>query len=231
MRIGVLEAGAPPAALVGRFGRYPEMFRALLGDGYAWTTYRTLDGALPGRPEDHDAYIVTGSPAGVYDDEPWIGPLLDFLRAAKGKAKLVGVCFGHQAMAQAFGGQVAKSAKGWGVGLHAYEVREAAPWMTPAAASVAVAASHQDQVARPPPGARVLASSDFTPFGMLAYADQPAISIQLHPEFAPDFARALIESRRGARLDAVLADAAVDSLREPNDRELVGAWIKRFLEG
>ena len=228
MKLGVLETGAPPEELKPRFGSYADMFQALLGEGYDWRTYDVQAGRWPDRAEDNDAYLVTGSSSGVYDGDPWIGQLMDFLRQAKGRAKLVGVCFGHQAMAEAFGGKVIKSPKGWGVGLHSYDVLEAEPWMdrTPA---IAIPASHQDQVVELPPAARVIAASSFTPFGMLDYADQPAISIQLHPEFDPAYAEALIENRRGSRYQQAEADAAIASLHRPNDNSRVGGWIRRFL--
>ena len=99
-----------------------------------------------------DAYVITGSAAGAYDDLPWIAPLSNFLTDVKGRAKLVGVCFGPQMMAQAFGGQVVKSPKGWGVGLHTYRITTKEPWMD-SAAPIAIAVSHQDQVVALPPGA------------------------------------------------------------------------------
>lgn len=228
MKLGILETGAPPEGLRPRFGSYGEMFRALIGEDHDWRAYDLQAGQWPGQAEDNDAYLITGSSSGVYDPEPWIGQLIDFLRQAKGRTKLVGVCFGHQAMAEAFGGKVIKSPKGWGVGLHSYDVRRTEPWMD-AAKAIAVPASHQDQVVELPPGAKVLASSAFTPFGMLDYGDQPAISIQLHPEFDPAFAEALIEQRRGTRFNDAEADAALASLRAPNDRSQVGGWIQRFL--
>lgn len=226
MRIGILETGAPPAGLVATHGRYDAMLRALIGPGHDYTTYDVAAGDLPDRPEDYDAYIVTGSPAGVYEDFPWIAALKDFLRAAKGMAKLVGICFGHQIMAEAFGGRVEKSDKGWGVGLHRYDVVSPEDWMDDAA-TVAVPASHQDQIVAKPPHAHVVAASAFSPFGALAYDDQPAISFQFHPEFDPAFAAALIEGRR----DGVPgADAAIESLNAPNDNARVGRWIRTFLE-
>ena len=213
-----------------KFGDYPAMFRQLLGERHDWTDYDVRAGHWPGRVEDHDAFIVTGSSAGVYDHDPWIGDLLEFLRGAAGRTRLVGVCFGHQAMAQAFGGAVIKSPKGWGIGLHRYDVAAAAPWMDPVPA-FAIPASHQDQVVELPPGARVLAGSDFTPFGMIEYPGRDAVSIQLHPEFDPGYAEALIENRRGSRYSPEQADAAVASLHGPNDRARFGTWITRFLEG
>ena len=231
MRIGILKTGRPPWPAIPRFGTYPDMFMGLLGaDAYDWRTYAADEGEYPAAPEDCDAYIVTGSSAGVYDSDPWIGQLLDFLRAAKGRAKLVGVCFGHQAMAQAFGGQVIKSPKGWGIGEHDYRIVSREPWMDEAPA-MRLPASHQDQVVSLPPGAEVIAASDFTPFAGLAWRDQPAISMQPHPEFDPAFAATLIEARRGKVYAEDEAALALASFESPDDRARVGRWIAAFLDG
>ncbi|HEX8216066.1 MAG TPA: type 1 glutamine amidotransferase [Allosphingosinicella sp.] len=225
MKVGILETGRPPGDLAARFGDYPAMFARLLGPGFETATYDVAAGASPPSADAHRAYIVTGSPAGVYDALPWIEPLKSFLCTAKGKAKLVGICFGHQIMAEAFGGRVEKSDKGWGVGLHTYELTGRAPWMDEAP-RIAVPVSHQDQIVAQPPRTSILARSDFTRFGLLAYADQPAISMQFHPEFEPDFAKALIELRRTSLPDP---DATLDSLDAPDDRARVARWIRRFL--
>jgi GMP synthase-like glutamine amidotransferase len=227
MKIGLLETGEPPQALQPEFGRYGGMFRDLLGPGHDYVTYDVQAGDLPADPGECDAYIVTGSSAGVYDDLPWIAPLKAFLVQARGQP-LVGVCFGHQVMAEAFGGKVLKSDKGWGVGLQAYEVAAPQPWMD-GVPVVAVPGSHQDQVVEIPPGARAVAGSAFTPAGILVYDDQPAISMQFHPEFDPAYAAALIEARRGDRFTDAQADAAIASLANPNDRARVADWIEAFL--
>ena len=229
MKLAILETGRPPADIVDRFGDYPSMFRTLFGETtHDYATFDVAAGRYPGIVEDHQAYIVTGSSAGVYEPHAWIDPLKGFLRAAKGRTALVGVCFGHQIMAEAFGGKVIKSPKGWGVGLHRYEVATRHAWMD-SATTIGVPASHQDQVVELPPGAQVVAANDFTPFGMLAYEDQAAISIQLHPEFTPDYAKALIETRRGTRYTDAQAEAALASYGQVDDRSRVGGWIAEFL--
>lgn len=231
MRVGILKTGAPPAGAEAQFGGYPDMFKRLLGeDAFDWRVFAVDAGELPDRPEACDGYIVTGSACGVYDPLPWIGELKAFLNTAKGRAKLVGVCFGHQVMAEAFGGRVIPSPKGWAVGEHAYEVVKRHPWMDEAS-SVRLPASHQDQVVELPPAAEVFAASPFTEFGAIRYLDQPAISIQLHPEFEPAYAVALIEARRGSRYTDEQADRAIASYGGADDRARVGGWIKKFLVG
>lgn len=225
-RIAILETGLPPESLKAVHGDYPAMFRDLLGEGFAFETFDVQAGALP-EPAAFDAAIITGSAAGVYETDPWIGELLNWIRAAKGRTKLVGVCFGHQAMAQALGGRVEKSDRGWGVGLHRYQVVSSEPWMDPAAATVAIPASHQDQVVEKPESARVWLRSDFTPFAGLAWGED-AISMQPHPEFTPGFASELTAGRHD-RIDPALVERAVDSLKAADDRATVGGWISRFV--
>jgi len=226
MIIGILETGRPPRALQPRFGTYPDMFEALLGPGHDYRVFDVQAGSLPDPDAPFDGHVITGSPAGTYDDLPWIAPLEEFLRAVKGRTKLVGVCFGHQIMAQAFGGRVEKSAKGWGVGLQSYAMSTRETWMD-STAPIAIPVSHQDQVVEAPPDARVIGGNDFNPFGVLAYEDARAFSLQSHPEFAPDYATALIEARAEQLGD--LAAPAVRSLQAPNDCARVGGWIRRFL--
>jgi|SRR6185312_11249668 len=230
MSIGILETGRPPGRLIPDYGDYVDMFEGLIGPGVDYARFDVAAGELPDPARPHDGYLVTGSPAGVYDDLPWIAALGDFLRAVKGRSRLVGVCFGHQMLAQAFGGKVIKSPKGWGVGLHTYRMREREGWMD-SAAPIAVAVSHQDQVVELAPGSRAIGGSDFCPNGVVVWDDQPAISMQCHPEFSPPYARALLETRWAEQTLGAEAEAAIASLAAPNDRERVGGWIRAFLAG
>ena len=224
MKIAALETGVPPAPLADQFGSYPDMFAELLGPDVEMDIFDVTQGRYPQRGAYH-GYLVTGSPAGVYDPLPWIAPLLEFIRQAKDE-KMIGVCFGHQAMAQALGGEVVKSPKGWGAGLHRYWITHEERWIRKAD-TILVPASHQDQVVVQPPSTDLVAASPFTPFAALAWTDRPAISFQFHPEFSPAYAKALIEKR----FDRVNEpDAAIASLDQPNDNHRVGGWIRRFLE-
>jgi GMP synthase-like glutamine amidotransferase len=224
MKIGILETGRPPGTLAEQFGDYPMMFENLLGPGFEFERFDVESGQLPD-PAVHSAYMITGSPAGVYEPLPWIEPLQQFIREA-GQAKMVGICFGHQVMAEALGGHVEKSDKGWGAGLHRYSVIHDERWMDETR-SIAIPASHQDQVVIQPPNTEVTVASDFTAIAGLAWKDRPAISFQFHPEFSPAFAKALIEKR----YDVVPnPDAAITSLDAPNDNARVAGWIRRFLK-
>ena len=135
---------------------------------------------------------------------------------------MVGVCFGHQAMAEALGGHVEKSDKGWGAGLHYYTITRPEPWLD-GAREIAAPASHQDQVVDQPPNTEIVASSDFTPYAALAWTDRPAISFQFHPEFSPEFAKALIAERY---------DRVPNRLARRAQRQCARCWLDTaLLEG
>jgi len=224
MKLAILETGCPPGDLAQRFGDYPAMFAEMLGPGFEVQSFDVAAGEFPD-PAAHEAVLITGSPAGVYEDLDWLPGLFDFIRAAN-DSKLVGVCFGHQAMAEALGGHVEKSDKGWGAGLHRYTITRPEPWLD-GAREIAAPASHQDQVVVQPPNTEITVSSDFTPYAGLAWTDRPAISFQFHPEFSPAFAKGLIAERYNRVPNP---DAAIASLDAPNDNQRVAGWIRRFLK-
>jgi GMP synthase-like glutamine amidotransferase len=227
--LGILETGAPPADLRQRFGSYGDMFRQLLGPEYQYTYYDVRNSQLP--TDRHDAYLITGSSSGVYDGDPWIDELKTFVRDVSGQTPLIGICFGHQVMAEAYGGRVVKSPKGWGAGLHSYEITQRADWMkTDENPTLSIPVSHQDQIAELPKDATILASSAFTPYAVLEYPQRRAISFQGHPEFSPEYATALIDLRRGTRYQQDFADAAVAALQKPNDSVRVSRWLRRFID-
>lgn len=174
--------------------------------------------------------MITGSPAGVYDQTPWMDPLRVFIREAFAtRTPMIGVCFGHQIIADAMGGDVRKSEKGWGVGRHTYDVTATRDWMAGAGPTVSLSVSHRDQVITPPTGAVTLARSTHTDHAMLAYEGAPVMTMQGHPEFSDEFVGALYSARRGKSLSERQVDEAIASLGSHVDRELVGQWMARFL--
>ncbi|MBV8805427.1 MAG: hypothetical protein JO042_10275 [Sinobacteraceae bacterium] len=225
MSIALLVTGAPPDQLISRFGRYPDMFARLLGPGFIDDIYEVGRNAYPAGPDAHDAYLITGSAVGVYDDLPWIERLKQFLVSAKGKTKLVGICFGHQVMAEAFGGRVVKSHKGWAIGLQDYAMIGQPSW-SDGTQHITVPASHQDQVIELPPRSRVVTSNSFCEIAGLEYLDQRAISFQFHPEFEPAYMAALIGAKPERSKNPA---AAIAALERPNDRQRVAQWIRDFL--
>jgi GMP synthase-like glutamine amidotransferase len=235
MKITLLEAGRAPGRLEELYPRYPEMFVSLLSSIDETLTFETvalIDGALPPDASTCEAALITGSPLGVYDLTPWMASLRAFVRAAaSAKTPMVGVCFGHQIIADALGGEVRKSHKGWGVGRHTYDILARESWMADAGPAFSLGVSHQDQVITPPPSARTLARSKHTDHAMLVYDSAPIISLQGHPEFSDGFLAALYGARRGKTLSDDLADQAIESLSVPEDNALVGEWMVRFLRG
>jgi GMP synthase-like glutamine amidotransferase len=189
MRVTIIETGRPPEPIAADFPRYPAMIEALLAPHIADLTCQTVslvEGETLPPQNKLEAVLITGSPVGVYDPVAWIAPLKEWIRAnATARVPQVGICFGHQIMAEAFGGKVAKAPQGWGLGRHDYQLTGDAGLCGKALKSLSLAVSHQDQVLAPPPEARVLARSDFTPFAALTYDQAPALSFQGHPEFCP----------------------------------------------
>ncbi|MEO5807391.1 glutamine amidotransferase-related protein [Devosia sp.] len=232
MKLTIIQTGDVPLPLRGDFGPYPQMFERMLdgtGESFAYEVVRAHDGEPLPDPATLGGILITGSAAGVYDDLPWLEPLRGFIRDAYAKnTSMLGICFGHQIMADALGGDVRKSEKGWGLGRHAYAVKGRPAFMSGAKETLAVACSHQDQVIVAPKVAEVILASDFTPNAGLMYQNGKALSFQPHPEFADDYTAALAELRRGKAPDA-LVNEAVASVSKESDSDVVAGYIARFL--
>ena len=231
-RIGILETGRPPEELAQTYSDYPNMVRAWLKDVDAdFTSYAVLDGIFPKSAKEADLWVITGSKFGVYEAHGWIPPLEAFIvKARAARKRMFGICFGHQIIAQALGGVVRKSEKGWGLGVHEYAITGNWPdELGKAPDKIAIQAYHQDQVEEAPQGAVTIASTGFCPQGALWYPGF-AVTVQGHPEFAKPYVNALLESRRGG----VLTDEDVDRGRrnmqiKDNRAELAGS-IRKFLQ-
>lgn len=229
-RITIIETGLVPPRFRERHGSFPDMFARMIraaDEAAAFDVVSVAKGEPLPDPGALQAILITGSAAGVYDELDWIAPLEAFVRSADAqRISTVGVCFGHQLIAQAMGGVVRKSDKGWGIGRHVYQVMPDNGIIE--GEELAIACSHQDQVIAPPAGARTLLSSAFTPYAGLLYESGTTFSVQPHPEFDAEFAHELCELRSGLAPDDVVT-AAKASLAEPLDRARLGRSIARFL--
>lgn len=183
--------------------------------------YDATDGELPGGyPEsaafDFDGIVVTGSRSSVYWDEPWIPPLLEYIEAAYDRGiPLLGVCYGHQAIAEALGGRV--------TGMDAFEIGyneihrrvDDDPVLAGLDERFTAFTTHGDVVVDLPPGARVLAENDY---GVHAFRKEHAWGVQFHPEYDVETAREVTEGKRDRlgddRVDAVLSEITPENHAE-----------------
>lgn len=222
MLIGILQTGLAPEALAPAMGDYPDMFARLLdGHGFTFKTFQVVNGTFPATVHDCDGWLITGSKHGAYEDHPWIPPLEAFIRAAfDARVPVVGICFGHQIIAQAMGGKVEKFAGGWSVGPTTYDFD---------GETVTLNAWHQDQVVQRPAGATVIASNDFCENAALLYDDR-ALTIQAHPEFKPDFVEGLMKTRAIGVVPDPLLQAAATKLDTPLQDKTMAARIAAFFK-
>ena len=235
MKITILLSGETPDSFMEEFGAYADRFVALLAPQSEQLSFDSIavhkNESLPD-PATLQGAIVTGSAFGAYDSPPWMNPLREFIRSAYKKGlPMLGICFGHQIIADALGGTVTKSEKGWSIGRHVYRLEQCPECFLGGADEpdqLAIAASHQDQVVVPPPDARVFLSSDFTPNAGLIYNNGRVMSLQPHPEFEIAYSKAICELRRNNPLEDEAVDQAVSSLDRPLDNSRVARALARF---
>ena len=222
MKIGILVTGHPPDELHEQFGEYDGMFRALLGgNGFEFQTYSVVDGVFPEDAHQADGWVITGSRHGAYEDHPWIAPLELLIRdIQEAGTPLIGVCFGHQIIAQALGGKVEKFKGGWAIGRTDYRFGDQA---------VTLNAWHQDQVTRLPEGAVVTGTNDFCQNAMVAYGDT-IWTVQAHPEYGNDFIQGLMKTRGKGVVPDELMQAAADRQDAADDNAKIGRHMADFLK-
>jgi GMP synthase-like glutamine amidotransferase len=228
--IGIIQTGLPADALITEHGTYSTMFQNLITDDgkkqdVDFRTFSIVDGAPMPTVEACDAWVITGSAHGVYDQLPWIPELERFSRTAiETCAPIIGICFGHQLMVQAQGGKVVKSDKGWGVGIHSYDLTVSGSSVLPGT-QIASVASHQDQVTELPAGTTVLASSRFCNFGALQHG-KTAFSFQFHPEFTVGYATASL-ARKVTKIDPAVYTKGINSLSNQRpDRAAMASFFR-----
>jgi GMP synthase (glutamine-hydrolysing) len=221
MKIGILITGHPPENMMDG-GTYDKYFARLLGDDeFTYQAWAVVDGIFPDSVDDADGWLITGSKHGAYEPHDWIPPLEQFVRDCyAAHVPMIGVCFGHQVIAQAMGGKVEKFKGGWSVGRTEYDIN---------GQKFALNAWHQDQVVERPEAAEVIGSTDFCENAALLYDDR-IWTIQPHPEYGHDFIEGLINTRgKGVVPDAQLA-AASTMLGTPLNNTDIAAEMAAFFK-
>lgn len=212
MKIGILATGSNEGVLLEQFGSFAKMTEEMLsGGGFSFQCWDLCLGEFPGSHRDCDGWVITGSPASVYEPLEWIGPLEQLIRdISQARKGLVGICFGHQIIAQALGGIVEKAKAGWGLGVDHYMPTEEGVVML-GAESHYLHVIHQDQVVTLPEGAELLAGSEFCPYGVLSYRSH-ILTIQAHPEFSGVYMQALLPAIAPQHITVSEAESGVRSV-------------------
>lgn len=231
MNIGILNTDKLKPEFSLRFGEYPSMFARLLltaKPDLKLQTYNVLDFQYPKDIDECDAYLITGSKLSVYEEIPWIIELKNFVRKLNtAQKKLVGICFGHQLIAEALGGKTLAAQCGWCVGAHKTKLNENATFYRTPEEEFYLISNHRDQVSKMAEGATLLASTKACPIAMTSLGNH-ILTFQGHPEFNKEYAKALLDMRREL-LGEPIYSAAINSLEIKTNNSLVSTWILGFI--
>lgn len=229
MKIGILNSDTVKIDGAAEFGQYPEMFSKVfwaVEPKIQFKTYEVQFGDYPEDINECDAYLITGSKASCYDDVPWIHALKEFIKALdQSKKKLIGVCFGHQIIAEALGGSVRKSPNGWHAGVDSISLNKDDLEYGGQGKKFNLVFSHQDEVERLPENATLIAESVSCPIGMFLIENH-IFCTQGHIELDKKFARMIYDFRKEQIGNSKHKHACQTLSMETDDLDVANSLLK-----
>jgi len=231
MKIGILLTDHVMEELRGKHGDMDDFYKYIFSKVDPSISLEIFDvvlGVYPKSIDDHQGYLITGSRYSVYDNDDWIKKLKEFVIELNNlKKPLVGVCFGHQLIAQVLGGEVEEVKTGWTVGNQVYNLLNKLPWIKEDISFFKLLHSHKDQVTKLPPKAKLIASTKKVPIAMYS-VDNHIFSHQGHPEFKPEYVHDVASFRREILGDEVYLTAVENLKKEIPDNETAAKWWVNF---
>ncbi len=229
MRIAIYNTNPTAQNAVSRGDHYGRMFETMLHPrmtGATFENFEVVDGVFPDDPLVFDAVVITGSSAFVTDDAAWIATLFSHIRAMdRAKTKLFAVCFGHQAVAMALGGNVEN--RPVVLGAPKITITESKSWMQPAAGKLRLFSGNFQQVVDVPETMEVLATHPDCPVVMMAKADH-LLTVQCHPEMSAGYMHRYVD-QISHDITPQVAQAARQAFDEGADGEVFAQWAAAFL--
>lgn len=231
IKLCILQAGEFTPDMDASVPRYEPLYRTMFSPfpHLDLSFFRVRDDIFPDDINDFDAFLITGSAAGTYDELSWITTLKSMILDIHQRGKpLVGICFGHQIIADALGGVSEKSSKGWGLGVRRTSISNHKPWMAELGTSFDLLYVHQDQVMTLPDEAILLASNHFCPNAAFSVGET-IFCIQGHPEFTSHVVDSIIDLRL-EKIGSAVAEEAKSTLSLSHDGEKMAHVITQFIE-
>lgn len=228
--LAIWVTGEPELEASRRRGSFSDMIRATVGDVWdgPWLEVDCVSSTALPPPDRMAGVIVTGSPARVGDQSPWMLRVQAQLRVCVAQnVPVFGICFGHQLLGMALGGRVGPNPRGREIGTSRLTIVGSDPLLDGAPTTFPVSTTHLDSVLELPPGAVLRGYTEIERHAMVRFADN-AWGVQFHPEMGADVIGDYIDARREALLQEGLDPDRLMANRAETPQS--AGLLRRFVE-